>query len=91
MSTNCLFDGLLGGRETDSRTLLRVPAGDTWSYADIVDLSGKLASLLQAQGLWRPALYRPSLSASLRATQSGTNCRTSPPSLAASLTRLELT
>jgi malonyl-CoA/methylmalonyl-CoA synthetase len=51
MSTNCLFDGLLGGRETDSRTLLRVPAGDTWSYADIVDLSGKLASLLQAQGL----------------------------------------
>jgi len=51
MSTNCLFDGLLGGRETDSRRLLRVPGDDSWSYADIVDLSGRLASLLQAQGV----------------------------------------
>ena len=51
MTANCLFDGLLGGRETDSRTLLRVPAGDSWSYADIVDLSGRLANLLQAQGV----------------------------------------
>jgi len=51
MSTNCLFDGLLGGRETDSRTLLRVPGDDSWSYADIFDLSGRLANLLQAQGV----------------------------------------
>ena len=51
MSVNHLFDGLLGGRETDSRTLLRVPDGDSWSYAEMVELSGKLANLLLEQGV----------------------------------------
>ncbi len=51
MSTNHLFDGLLGGREADSRTLLRVPAGASWSYAEIVELSGRLANLLREQGV----------------------------------------
>lgn len=51
MSGNHLFDGLLGGRQKDSRILLRVPDGDDWSYAELVDLSGRLASLLQAQGV----------------------------------------
>ncbi len=51
MGANHLFDGLLGGRETDSRILLRVPDGDDWSYAELVALSGRLANLLQAQGV----------------------------------------
>ena len=51
MSANHLFDGLLGGRETDSRILLRVPDSDDWSYAELVALSGRLANLLQAQGV----------------------------------------
>ncbi len=51
MGANHLFDGLLGGRETDSRILLRVPDGDDWSYAELVGLSGRLANLLQAQGV----------------------------------------
>ncbi len=51
MNNNHLFDGLLGGRETKSRSLLRVPAGDDWSYADVVDLSARLANLLVSEGV----------------------------------------
>ena len=51
MSTNYLFDGLLAGRATDTRCLMQVPAGKTWSYAAVVALSGRLASLLRAQGV----------------------------------------
>jgi len=51
MESNYLYDGLLGGRETDSRPLLQVPHGKSWCYADIVDLSGRLANLLQQQGV----------------------------------------
>ena len=51
MAENFLFDGLLGGREYDTRTLLRVPGGETLSYADMVTSSGRLANLLVAQGV----------------------------------------
>lgn len=49
--TNYLFDGLLSGRETDSRTLLQVPDGRSWTCAELVELSGRMASLLQAEGV----------------------------------------
>jgi malonyl-CoA/methylmalonyl-CoA synthetase len=52
MSGNHLFDGLLGGRQKDSRILLRVPDGDDWSYAELVDLSGRLAKSVQAIALY---------------------------------------
>jgi malonyl-CoA/methylmalonyl-CoA synthetase len=51
MGANHLFDGLLAGRERDARILLRVPGGPDWSYAELVELSGRLANLLVAQGL----------------------------------------
>jgi malonyl-CoA/methylmalonyl-CoA synthetase len=51
MAANHLFDGLLGGRGSDRGTLLRVPGGDSWSYADAVELSGRLASLLVELGV----------------------------------------
>jgi len=51
MAENFLFDGLLGGREYETRTLLRVPGGETLSYADLVECSGRLANLLLAQGV----------------------------------------
>ena len=51
MDSNHLFDGLLAGRDTDTRTLLEVPDGKTWSYADLVEQSGKLANLLLEQGI----------------------------------------
>ena len=51
MSTNYLFDGLLAGRAADTRCLMQVPAGRAWSYAEVVALSGRLANLLQAQGV----------------------------------------
>lgn len=51
MSTNFLFDGLLAGRATDTRCLMQVAAGKTWSYADVVALSGRLANLLREQGV----------------------------------------
>jgi malonyl-CoA/methylmalonyl-CoA synthetase len=51
MSTNYLFDGLLADRAEDTRCLMQVPAGKTWSYAEVVELSGRLANLLQAQGV----------------------------------------
>lgn len=51
MSANHLFDGLLGAPGRESHTLLRLPAGDKWSYAELVDLSGRLANLLRAQGV----------------------------------------
>jgi hypothetical protein len=46
---------------------------------------------LVPEGLARPAVYRPSLVYSLRATDAGTSRSTLPPSVAASFTRLELT
>ncbi|MFW6023902.1 MAG: tyrosine/phenylalanine carboxypeptidase domain-containing protein, partial [Myxococcota bacterium] len=46
---------------------------------------------LRDLGWIRPAVYRPSLSRSLRATHSGTSLSTSPPSAATSLTRFEAT
>jgi malonyl-CoA/methylmalonyl-CoA synthetase len=51
MNKNYLFDGLLAGREDESRNLLRVPGGVDWSYAEIVGLSGQLANLLQSEGV----------------------------------------
>ena len=51
MGANHLFDGLLAGRERDARILLRVPAGRDWSYAELVELSGRLANLLVEQGV----------------------------------------
>ena len=51
MGTNCLFDGLLAGRETDPRRLLLVPGDRSWSYADVVDLSGRFANLLRQRGV----------------------------------------
>ncbi|MCG6887962.1 MAG: malonyl-CoA synthase [Gammaproteobacteria bacterium] len=47
MSSNHLFDGLLSTRSDDQRTLLDVPGGRCWSYAELVKLSGQLANLLQ--------------------------------------------
>lgn len=46
---------------------------------------------LAAEGWARPAVYRPSLSRSLRATHFGTRLSMSPPREAASLTRFEAT
>lgn len=46
---------------------------------------------LEDMGLFRPAVYRPSLAYSLAATDGGTSLLTSPPSVAASFTRFELT
>ena len=51
MAANHLFDGLLGGRESAPGTLLRVPDGESWSYADTVELSGRLANLLVELGV----------------------------------------
>ena len=51
MAANHLFDGLLDGRERDSRILLRVPGGSDWSYAQLVELSGRLANLLVVEGV----------------------------------------
>jgi len=51
MAVNYLFDGLLVGRESDSRTLLKVPDGKSWSYADLVKMSGTLANLLLEQNV----------------------------------------
>jgi malonyl-CoA/methylmalonyl-CoA synthetase len=51
MSANYLFDGLLAGRAVDTRCLMQVPTGKAWSYAEVVALSGRLANLLQAQGV----------------------------------------
>ena len=48
---NFLFDGLLGGRETDPATLLRIPGSADWSYADTVAASGRLANLLLDAGV----------------------------------------
>ena len=51
MATNHLFDGLLSGRETDTRRLLDVPGGRCWSYAELVELSGRFANLLGVAGV----------------------------------------
>jgi len=51
MAANHLFDGLLAGRDRDSRILLRVPGGDDWSYAQLVELSGRLANLFTVEGV----------------------------------------
>ena len=47
MASNHLFDGLLKGRETSECCLLDVPGKRTWSYAELVELSGRYANLLQ--------------------------------------------
>lgn len=78
---------------------LRVRAAVGASEATIADLQLGRVSLaelptlraLQAGGLVRPPVYRPSLSRSLRSTHSGTSFQTSPPSDAASFTRFEAT
>ena len=51
MAANHLFDGLLGGRATDARTLLTVPGGPSWSYTGLVELSGRLANQLLEQNV----------------------------------------
>ena len=51
MASNHLFDGLLSGRETDPRRMLDVPGGRCWSYAELVELSGRFANLLQVAGV----------------------------------------
>jgi len=51
MKTNFLFDGLLATRTADTSPLMRVADGRTWSYADVVGLSGRLANFLQSQGV----------------------------------------
>ncbi len=51
MAANHLFDGLLAGREKDPRRLLKVADGESWCYADLVALSGRLANLLLSQGV----------------------------------------
>jgi len=51
MAGNHLFDGLLAAPGRESRPLLRLPGGASWTYAELVDLSGRLANLLQARGV----------------------------------------
>jgi malonyl-CoA/methylmalonyl-CoA synthetase len=51
MKPNFLFDGLLAGRSMDNRPLMRLTDGTTWTYADVVAMSGRLASFLQSQGV----------------------------------------
>jgi len=51
MASNHLYDGLLNGRESSTHCLLDVPGGRSWSYAELVALSGRLANLLQAEGV----------------------------------------
>ena len=51
MACNHLYDGLLSGRESASHCLFDVPDGRSWSYAELVALSGQLANLLQAEGV----------------------------------------
>ena len=48
MSSNHLYDGLLKGRERDTGILLDVPGERSWSYAELVALSGRFANLLCA-------------------------------------------
>ena len=51
MPANHLFDGLLGEHGSDDKTLLRLPDGSSWSYAELFGLSGRLANLLVEWGL----------------------------------------
>jgi malonyl-CoA/methylmalonyl-CoA synthetase len=51
MASNHLYDGLLSGRESSARCLLDVPGGRSWSYAELVALSGQLANLLCVAGV----------------------------------------
>ena len=51
MASNHLYDGLLQGRESSAHCLLDVPDGRSWSFAELVALSGRLANLLQAEGV----------------------------------------
>lgn len=55
-----------------------------------LDVARALPAII-ATGLARPPRYRPSLALSLAATEAGTSCETSPPSVAASLTMFEET
>jgi len=69
--------------EADARTLLQV------GRVGVADLPWLRA--LRTEGILREPPYQPSLVESLRATGSGTNSETSPPSFLTSLTRLEAT
>ena len=51
MSTNYLYDGLLGGRESDARIVFDVPGVRTWSCAELIQSSGRLANLLISAGV----------------------------------------
>ena len=51
MSANHLFDGLLGGREADTRVVFDVPGGRTWTCAELIECSGQMANLLVASGI----------------------------------------
>ena len=51
MAANHLFDGLLSGRTTETCRVLDVPGERDWSYAELVELSGKLAHLLLEQNV----------------------------------------
>ena len=81
------------------RGFLRVRTAIESSAATLDELrSGRvgLADLeamrtLEDLGLYRQPVFRPSLATSLGATEGGTSLCTSPPSVAASLTRFELT
>ena len=48
---NWLFDGLLKSRQHDTGLLLRVPGDRDWNCAELIELSGRLANLLQAEGV----------------------------------------
>jgi len=49
--SNHLYDGLLAGRESDSRNLFQIPLHRSWSYAEVIALSGSLANLLVETGV----------------------------------------
>lgn len=49
--TNTLFDALMGPHKGVARDLLILPEGDRLSYDDVYRLSGRLANVLEAQGV----------------------------------------
>ncbi len=51
MSGNYLFDGLLGGRASDTRVVFDVPGDRSWTCAELIEASGKMANLLVANNV----------------------------------------
>ncbi len=51
MAANWLYGGLLGEREDDARTLMRVPGGRDWTCAELIARSGQYANLLRDRGV----------------------------------------